>query len=177
MTDTEPVPVFRRFPWIQLVFCLACLGMAVCLLLRDLCCRNVTAGELSDDPSLEGRYVEVTGRAHFHGDRWPCDAPASEAAARLDVEVPPDSEDWIWVAVDRERVPPQRSVREFRGRVAYDPFAPGGVVVETHLGRLTGAAVAGLVVGAMGVFIFGLYLRRWLLERKAQGEAATNAGA
>jgi len=25
--------------------------------------------------------------------------------------------------------------------------------------------VAGLVVGAMGVFIFGLYLRRWLRER------------
>ncbi|MHC5058658.1 MAG: hypothetical protein ACYTKD_28705 [Planctomycetota bacterium] len=29
------------------------------------------------------------------------------------------------------------------------------------------SAVAGLVVGAMGCFIFGLYLRRWLRERKA----------
>jgi len=29
------------------------------------------------------------------------------------------------------------------------------------------SAVAGLVVGAMGVFIFGLYLRRWLGDRKA----------
>ena len=28
-------------------------------------------------------------------------------------------------------------------------------------------AVAGIVVGLMGCFVFGLYLRRWLRERKA----------
>jgi hypothetical protein len=33
--------------------------------------------------------------------------------------------------------------------------------------RLTGTSIAGLVVGAMGCFIFGLYLRRWLIDRKA----------
>ncbi|MHC5053661.1 MAG: hypothetical protein ACYTKD_02965 [Planctomycetota bacterium] len=33
--------------------------------------------------------------------------------------------------------------------------------------RFTGASVAGLVVGAMGRFIFGLYLRGWLRERPA----------
>ncbi len=33
--------------------------------------------------------------------------------------------------------------------------------------RLHPASVAGLVVGAMGCFIFGLYLRRWLREKKA----------
>jgi hypothetical protein len=33
--------------------------------------------------------------------------------------------------------------------------------------RFHGASVAGLVVGAMGIFIFGLYLRSWLRERKA----------
>ena len=27
MTDPDPSP-FRRFPWIQLVFCIACLSMA-----------------------------------------------------------------------------------------------------------------------------------------------------
>jgi len=30
--------------------------------------------------------------------------------------------------------------------------------------------VAGLVVGAMGSFIFGLYLRRWLREQNAPQE-------
>jgi hypothetical protein len=33
--------------------------------------------------------------------------------------------------------------------------------------RFHPASVAGLVVGAMGCFIFGLYLRSWLRERKA----------
>jgi hypothetical protein len=33
--------------------------------------------------------------------------------------------------------------------------------------RWHGASIAGLVVGAMGAFIFGIYLRRWLHERKA----------
>jgi hypothetical protein len=33
--------------------------------------------------------------------------------------------------------------------------------------RFHGASIAGIVVGAMGCFIFGLYLRRWLRERKA----------
>ena len=39
--------------------------------------------------------------------------------------------------------------------------------VDTEDGRFTGESVAGLVVGAMGCFIFGLYLRAWLRERKA----------
>jgi hypothetical protein len=34
------------------------------------------------------------------------------------------------------------------------------------LGRLCGASIAGLVVGAMGVAVFGLYLQRWLKERE-----------
>ncbi|MHC4251328.1 MAG: hypothetical protein ACYS9X_19585 [Planctomycetota bacterium] len=59
----------------------------------------------------------------------------------------------------------------------------GGIVgfsiprVETPVSRFTGESIAGLVVGAMGMFIFGLYLRRWLLGRKAHGKAAANVGA
>jgi hypothetical protein len=37
--------------------------------------------------------------------------------------------------------------------------------------RLHGASIAGLVVGAMGVFIFGLYFREWLRARKALAQA------
>jgi hypothetical protein len=39
--------------------------------------------------------------------------------------------------------------------------------LDTTASRFHPASIAGLVVGAMGVFIFGLYLRRWLVERKA----------
>jgi len=43
----------------------------------------------------------------------------------------------------------------------------GVVYVDRHASRFHPASIAGLVVGAMGCFIFGLYLRRWLRERKA----------
>jgi hypothetical protein len=49
------------------------------------------------------------------------------------------------------------------------PLPDGRFSLATQLpaSRFTGASVAGLVVGAMGCFIFALYLRRWLRERKA----------
>jgi hypothetical protein len=58
------------------------------------------------------------------------------------------------------------------GRVIYGRDNQKGVYVrviwfDKSKSRLTGASVAGLVVGAMGVFIFGLYLRAWMRERKA----------
>jgi hypothetical protein len=39
--------------------------------------------------------------------------------------------------------------------------------LDTTASRFHGASIAGQIVGAMGCFIFGLYLRRWLRERKA----------
>jgi len=42
-----------------------------------------------------------------------------------------------------------------------------GIEIDARGSRFTGASIAGLVVGAMGVFIFGLYLRAWHRERKA----------
>ncbi|MHC5054388.1 MAG: hypothetical protein ACYTKD_06690 [Planctomycetota bacterium] len=43
------------------------------------------------------------------------------------------------------------------------------LVVDATRGRLTGESVAGLVVAAMGAFVFSLYLRRWLRVRRAEG--------
>jgi len=40
-------------------------------------------------------------------------------------------------------------------------------IIDTTASRLHPTSIAGLVVGAMGCFILGLYLRRWLRERKA----------
>ncbi|MHC5054819.1 MAG: hypothetical protein ACYTKD_08885 [Planctomycetota bacterium] len=61
----------------------------------------------------------------------------------------------------------------------------GRVVAETRIGsvsmrflgvdaaasRWTGASVAGLVVGAMGIFIFALHLRRWMRVRGPKQDA------
>ncbi|MHC5059006.1 MAG: hypothetical protein ACYTKD_30495 [Planctomycetota bacterium] len=37
MSDVDPRP-FRRFPWVQLVFCVVCLSMAACLWMRYSYC-------------------------------------------------------------------------------------------------------------------------------------------
>ena len=41
------------------------------------------------------------------------------------------------------------------------------VFVDEDASRLHGASVAGLVVGAMGVFVFAVALRHWLRERRS----------
>ncbi len=55
--------------------------------------------------------------------------------------------------------------RRLKNTAGDDSFALGGV--DASASRFHGASVAGLVVGAMGCFIFGLYLRRWMRVRKA----------
>jgi hypothetical protein len=39
-------------------------------------------------------------------------------------------------------------------------------VIHTERGRFHPASIAGLVVGAMGVFMFSVALRHWLRERR-----------
>ncbi|MHC5059005.1 MAG: hypothetical protein ACYTKD_30490 [Planctomycetota bacterium] len=67
-------------------------------------------------------------------------------------------------------LPSDSRVHRFKGRLSFHE-SNGGLAYHGYLhvggGRLTGGSVAGLFVGAMGVFIFGLYLRRWLCERRA----------
>ncbi|MHC4502879.1 MAG: hypothetical protein ACYTFI_06210 [Planctomycetota bacterium] len=46
------------------------------------------------------------------------------------------------------------------------------VELDATASRLTGASVAGLVVGAMGVFVFGAALRQWLNRRRVFGAQA-----
>jgi len=53
------------------------------------------------------------------------------------------------------------------GRIVFVDGHPPSIGVDTIYSRFHPASVAGLAVGAMGCFIFGLYLRRWLRERKA----------
>ena len=40
------------------------------------------------------------------------------------------------------------------------------IMVTEPFSRFTGASIAGLVVGAMGVFVFTAALRHWLNERR-----------
>jgi len=42
-----------------------------------------------------------------------------------------------------------------------------GIAIDTTASRFHGASIAGLVVGAMGVFVFTVALRHWLNQRRA----------
>ena len=94
MTHETPSP-FRRFPWVQLVFCLACLTMTA----------------------------------------------------------------WTWMRYGARPSPLRH--REHRGRREHSV-----AVLSVLRASVVKSAVDGLV-GAMGVFVFGLYLRRWMMERRA----------
>jgi hypothetical protein len=66
--------------------------------------------------------------------------------------------------------PEAEAVFWFQGRLltyAPDHDPKGPFAVDATASRFHAASVAGLVVGAMGVLILGLYLRRWLRARKA----------
>jgi len=53
------------------------------------------------------------------------------------------------------------------GRFCLFDTALDTLLLDTAASRFHPASVAGLVVAAMGMFVFGLYLRSWLHERRA----------
>ncbi|MHC5056250.1 MAG: hypothetical protein ACYTKD_16240 [Planctomycetota bacterium] len=61
-------------------------------------------------------------------------------------------------------------------RLRHRHHAGPHVKLDTSSSPLHPASIAGLVVGAMGVFIFALHLRRWLVERPTVRRAALEAG-
>ena len=187
MTDAEPTPVFRRFPWVQFVFCVACLAMCGYTWMRysyawsvmpaDFGClpwktESPYASTATTDWSrvethpLVGRYVALTGIPSWPGSGSPW----------LDMESPSDRKTVVRVHLRPSgTLPPlDGSPVTVKGRVTSpspwifieDDF-PRAFVVRADASRLHGASIAGLVVGGMGCFIFGLYLRRWLREREA----------
>ena len=168
MTNAEPTPVFRRFPSVQLVFCLACLGMTVWTWMRYSYAWDVTPDELwelkrqwhrAGRYPAEELYVQVPGTLRTWDD-------GSETLGHLD-----QSDGAIQVFRRDETPLPGTTLRVvLKGRLSnIDEFGGGYMcpVVDATASRFHPASIAGLVVGAMGCFIFGLYLRRWLVDRKA----------
>jgi len=122
------------------------------------------------------------------------------AIAAYIVPAPDDHDKNLTLFVDvlaaPERSPPiSKPVSEFEGatgRLGIDPYGgPPGfpadtppalrqihldenvhITIVTTASRFTGASIAGLVVGAMGVFVFTVALRHWLGERRKFEEEA-----
>ncbi|MHC4247606.1 MAG: hypothetical protein ACYS9X_00615 [Planctomycetota bacterium] len=189
MTEPEHTPVFRRFPWVQLVFCLACLSMAAWLWMRYSYCWRYTPDDLDYD---------LSGTSQ--GD-WPRGAYVELSFGHSDLRASPQLKPEYLVLLSDEAhgysvgpiTDPRGSqgtghgIRALRARirdslvssiaqvegctgdvlVRFSGFPPSSGALDPSSSQVLPRSVAGLVVGAMGCFIFGLYLRRWLRERKA----------
>jgi hypothetical protein len=159
---------FRRFPWVQLVFCVACLVMCGYMWMRFSYCWDFTVRSLAKPSQRHwriGAYVRVQAKVHpYYYEVYP-----PQTGMHLVVEPSASLEDMFRtkdslhiVTMPGVRYQPG-VVQEFRGHVI---GIPDGWGINTTASRFHPSSIAGLVVGAMGVFIFGLYLLRWVKERR-----------
>jgi hypothetical protein len=177
VTNAEPAPVFRRFPWVQLVFCLACLSMAAWTWIASYCCWQVTPDQLVEGAPriwfapLLGLYVDVSVPKDFQLDPYPDNLISAGVDPTFTLRRNRSGELRMQFSNRHYRMIQARGLRlgsSVRGRIvqAAPPSGRALVGVDTRSPRISGSAIAGLVVGAMGCFIFGLYLRRWLKARR-----------
>jgi len=129
-----------------------------------------------DDASRShGRYVKMSGNL--------------TVLTRYSVWGPPEVGVWaVEFHMAKAHVPVTVTAREpladvsgrfeKRGRLHYEPtfaspHSPAwAIFLDATASRFHPASIAGLVVGAMGVFVFTVALRHWLGERRAAREAA-----
>jgi len=160
---------------VQLVFCLACLAMAAWTWMRysyawDFVCEP-DRGAIdilvpTMHPALVDRHVlvKLTPRGEWRKhvvSRAICRIGDERVA--FEVTLPPGAPP---PTPDAEIISAGRLIVGYPRGPMY-LMRPPFLVLDTTASRFHGASVAGLVVGAMGCFIFGLYLRAWLGERKA----------
>jgi hypothetical protein len=93
------------------------------------------------DSRLPPRWRQSRTRTSFYGRLYGCYYPGSSSASAHD------------------DLQPAVPLYEFDKNLR--------LTIDTSASRFHPASIGGLVVGAMGVFVFGLHLRAWLRERKA----------
>ncbi len=189
VTSAAPTPVFRRFPWTQLVFCIACLSMTAWTWMRYSYAWDRTPAQLlhmSQWPKQGEWPQDAYVALECHVARWlPVDESVSQITIARDTRKPSS-----FIAIEggaSETVvrdaklirtlgqPVAATVSVLRGRLSCQSTLRDGYVsslaftVGSH--RLSGPSIAGLVVGAMGCIIFGLYFREWVRARKALAQA------
>jgi len=183
--EAEDASPFRRFPWVQLVFCLACLGTSGLVAVSYSTTWDTTIAEVRSTPidanPWIGRYVRLhTPNERWgwmRGHHWPQEPGHYGLLDRNGIgkEWSPETIMFIRASRDPDDHEP---LYELEDRMADDGYLEGRIKIDpdriawplwldTTASRFHPASIAGLVVGAMGCFIFGLYLRRWLAARRA----------
>ncbi|MHC4200865.1 MAG: hypothetical protein ACYSU0_12810, partial [Planctomycetota bacterium] len=140
-----------RFPWVALALCVLSVGAAAWLWMRYSYCWDVTPDDLCKE-STRGRYVRLrsTGASD-----WSFDAGRG---GRVVLVEPPDCNVCVFVRVPDAFKCDEAGAAAFRGRAGRrsDEGRPvtGRMELDATRGRFHPASIAGLVVGAWGVFIF-----------------------
>ena len=118
-----------------------------------------------------GRYVELRG-VWNEVDWGPDERPGPGVVLGV-VKEAGRSDKGVAVLMYDETPPVDQAPVTFKGRVDYIAGCESGppvfrFEVNASAGRMHGASTAGLVVGAMGVFVFTVALRHWLGERASR---------
>jgi hypothetical protein len=156
-----------RFPFVGALLCAACLAAAAWTWMMYSYCWNVSLKDVANDPIVLlkrqlGRYERVEGVCLGRWSRANCGGllVADHVDPTVAYEIVIKGEGMPAVATGDRLV--------FTGRM--DPFVtvddPLCGTMDISGSRFTGASIAGLVVGAMGVFVFAVALRHWFEERR-----------
>jgi hypothetical protein len=173
-----------RFPYVAALLCAACVGAAAWTWMRYSYCWRTSPDNLLQSIEREegqtwaGKYVSLgeeirTGNALY----WSPDESVAGfqlaghwPTVRLMTPVPPE----FWKPDGHQH---NILIHSAKGRVDWfykDNGEPQHfvLVVDARASRFHGASIFGLVVGAMGVFVFTIALRHWLGERRKLREEA-----
>jgi hypothetical protein len=144
-------------------------------------CWNVTPRELVEGRqpcfgpgTWEGSYVRLhcvptSDTAHNYEDA---------ETVYLEVLEPPEDDPWILVKLPKSAMPQPAWEAIIAGRIVFENrlgFGSDELIVDATRGRFHAASIAGLVVGAMGAFVFTVALKHWLGERRAHAASAEDA--
>ena len=177
-----------RFPYVAALLCAACLGAAAWTWMlysyprlvapSDIfACQVLPEGGLQYTCSPIQSFVRVRGRLQTVEDPK-CSYPWHQElllSAPEKTLLLADPKGFVFVLFESNSVARRHVGRTatLTGRVRY-PERLSDIVptLDAAASPFTGASIAGLVVGAMGVFVFTVALRHWLRERRRFREEA-----
>ena len=165
-----------RFPYVAALLCIACVGMAGYTWMRYSFAWRVTPEELYSGGAqwYNAKFVQVRGEVVPLPGEPITDRPNVDEVLFVSRLALPVHHEAVLLRAHKSDIPLQLCTSSWRGRVS-----AGGdsdvVTVDTTASRFHGGSIAGLVVGAMGVFVFAVALRHWLGERRAHEAPAEEA--
>jgi len=183
MTDGPARP--PRFPFVAAILCAACLGAVAWTWMRYSYAWGMTPAQLAGGWYVPDRLPGIPGNTE--------DRAFVGVYVRLSGFLNPDSrspyspDTWVWASRAGGHGVSANNGHDLRpgpggqvtvyGRVSvyavrWSEGYRAQYVVDNHSSRFTGASIAGLVVGAMGVFVFTVALRHWLGDRRRFREEA-----